>query len=71
MGQVYTQDIERLLKMEDMWKHRKPPHPLSHSDLTTAAGAQVAETSAAGAGIKDQRSLSPSDSFALFISRCA
>ncbi|KAK4700965.1 ubiquitin-like 1-activating enzyme E1 B, partial [Phenoliferia sp. Uapishka_3] len=67
---VYTQDIERLLKMEDMWKHRKPPHPLSYSDLQLATEAQVAETSAAGAGagIKDQRSLSLADSFALFIS---
>ncbi|KAL8280566.1 hypothetical protein RQP46_006889 [Phenoliferia psychrophenolica] len=72
---VYTQDIERLLKMEDMWKHRQPPHPLHYADLELAVGAaaqaQVAETSATGAGvggIKDQRSLSLADSFALFLS---
>lgn len=70
--QVYTQDILRLLKMEDMWKHRQPPHPLSYTELeeSLASGAQAAETSAAGStGIKDQRPLSLTDSFALFVSR--
>lgn len=39
--QVYIADIERLLKMEDMWAHRKPPRPLSWDELS--APAPVAE----------------------------
>ncbi|BGP43075.1 E1 ubiquitin-activating protein uba2 [Rhodotorula kratochvilovae] len=31
---VYIADIERLLKMEDMWAHRKPPRPLSWDELS-------------------------------------
>lgn len=30
---VFNQDIERLAKMEDMWKERKPPTPLSYDTL--------------------------------------
>jgi ubiquitin-like 1-activating enzyme E1 B len=26
---VFNNDIERLLKMEDMWKHRRPPTPIN------------------------------------------
>lgn len=53
--------------MEDMWKHRAPPHTLSWSDLSNEP--IVASTSAAAEGIKDQRALSLKDSFNLFISR--
>lgn len=73
--QVYATDIARLLKMEDMWKHRKAPHVLSYDDLSTSVTQKTAsaETSANGAapqGIKDQRALSLTDSFELFVSRC-
>lgn len=67
---VYRQDIERLLKMEDMWKHRAPPHALDFDRLQAEATKVGAEASTSGqAGIKDQRALSLTDSFELFISR--
>lgn len=72
--QVYYTDIVRLLKMEDMWKHRKPPHTLSFDELHEASAQKpaAAETSTNGAapqGIKDQRALSLTDSYELFVSR--
>lgn len=59
--------------MEDLWKHRTPPHPISFEELSNAAplAATEAETSANGAtvgGIKDQRVLSLHDSFEIFLS---
>ncbi|ORY88224.1 hypothetical protein BCR35DRAFT_263546 [Leucosporidium creatinivorum] len=69
---VYTTDIHRLLKMEDMWRHRKPPHPLSFEQLETWALQQPAPAVNGEAekpqGIKDQRKLSLEDSFELFLS---
>ncbi|KAK4052712.1 E1 ubiquitin-activating protein uba2 [Microbotryomycetes sp. JL201] len=68
---VYSADIERLLKMEDMWKHRKPPHTLSFDTLQTESLKQAGPSiiAANGAqGLKDQRSLSLVDSFELFLS---
>ena len=34
---VFKDDIERLAKMEDMWKDRSPPEPLSYDILTEQA----------------------------------
>lgn len=69
-SKVYMQDIERLLKMEDMWKHRAPPHPLEYDALKAEAAKAGAEPSTSEqTGIKDQRALSLSDSFDLFVSR--
>ncbi|SCV74448.1 BQ2448_8087 [Microbotryum intermedium] len=78
---VYSEDINRLLKMEDMWKHRKPPHPLSWDELsaststvdtTESSSTNSTSTPAATNGstglIKDQRTLTLRDSFNLFIS---
>lgn len=51
--QVYIADIERLLKMEDMWAHRKPPRPLSWDQLSAPAAAAAEEeerTPAAASG---------------------
>ncbi|GAA5913687.1 hypothetical protein JCM8208_005902 [Rhodotorula glutinis] len=39
---VYIADIERLLKMEDMWAHRKPPRPLSWDELSAPAAPPAA-----------------------------
>ncbi|CEQ39397.1 SPOSA6832_00923 [Sporobolomyces salmonicolor] len=67
---VYTSDIHRLLKMEDMWAHRKPPHPLSFEELQVAVAAKKAKASEgeeAPKGIKDQRKLKIEDSFELFV----
>lgn len=67
---VYKQDIERLLKMEDMWKHRAPPHVLGYEQLAAEAARAGAQPSTSEqAGIKDQRALSLTDSFELFMSR--
>lgn len=30
---VFMQDIERLRKLEDMWKARKPPNPLDFDSM--------------------------------------
>src|SRR5688572_28010231 len=30
---VFTDDINRLLKMDDMWKNRNPPVPLIYEDI--------------------------------------
>ncbi|KIX08246.1 uncharacterized protein Z518_02902 [Rhinocladiella mackenziei CBS 650.93] len=30
---VFKEDVERLAKMEDMWKNKKPPEPLSYETL--------------------------------------
>ena len=32
---VFGDDIDRLRSMEDMWKSRKPPTPLSHDELAS------------------------------------
>lgn len=65
--QVYKQDIERLLSMEDMWKHRMKPIPLDYEQL--AAAPSSSEASNGSGGIKDQRTLSVKDSFDLFLDR--
>ena len=69
---VYKLDVERLLKMEDMWRSRKRPTPLAYETLAsapqssgTANGSAPAEASAL---IRDQRTLTLADSFELFLS---
>ncbi|GAA5965547.1 hypothetical protein JCM8115_001569 [Rhodotorula mucilaginosa] len=52
---VYHDDIARLLKMEDMWAHRKPPHTLDWEALSSSAAA-AASTSTAGARAGDDAS---------------
>lgn len=82
-AQVYVGDIERLLKMEDMWAHRKAPHTLNWDELSSApstsssapstSDASNGTTAANGkdeARIKDQRKLSIKDSFDLFVDAC-
>ncbi|KWU43431.1 hypothetical protein RHOSPDRAFT_19585 [Rhodotorula sp. JG-1b] len=80
---VYHDDIARLLKMEDMWAHRKPPHTLDWGELSSSAagagddankevpsqtnGVAAATTEKDQARIKDQRKLSLKDSFDLFV----
>ncbi|PSR99219.1 ThiF family protein [Coniella lustricola] len=36
-NKVFKQDIERLRSMEDMWKSRKPPHPLDYKTVMSQA----------------------------------
>ena len=55
---VFYTDIERLKKMEDMWKTRKAPTPLRYSEIIGQKGSSsdAVETSAAEAAtLKDQR----------------
>lgn len=51
--------------MEDMWKHRKPPIPLSFDELESSTPSTSTATKTIH-GIKDQRELSLHDSFQLF-----
>ncbi|KAK4057495.1 E1 ubiquitin-activating protein uba2 [Microbotryomycetes sp. JL221] len=63
---VYEADIQRLLHMEDMWKHRKPPHVLSYKDLLNQSKQKQNSNNVIN-GLKDQQTLSLVDSFELFL----
>lgn len=67
--QIYKQDIERLLSMEDMWRHRKKPTPLEFDELEKAPSSSTNGGSSASNGIKDQRALDAKASFDLFMDR--
>ncbi|BGP19642.1 hypothetical protein JCM10213_000100 [Rhodosporidiobolus nylandii] len=70
---VYTSDIHRLLAMEDMWAHRRPPTPLSWEVLSAAPstsgenGLSDKVSAKDEARIKDQRKLEVRDSWELFV----
>ena len=36
-NKVFTEDIERLRSMEDMWKSRTPPQPLNYDEVAKSA----------------------------------
>lgn len=60
-AQVYIDDIARLLKMEDMWAHRKAPHTLdwqalSAAEASTSAAAAAKEGSEENAAAADGKS---------------
>ncbi|KAF8317744.1 uncharacterized protein EI90DRAFT_3133713 [Cantharellus anzutake] len=71
---VFRQDIERLLAMHDMWKHRRPPVALDHDAiLTDTAGSSIGVThrddlqlNSGITTLKDQRQLSLLDNVKLF-----
>ncbi|EXJ84516.1 ubiquitin-like 1-activating enzyme E1 B [Capronia epimyces CBS 606.96] len=58
---VFKEDIERLVNMEDMWKDKKPPEPLSYETLEQ-------EASSINSSIKldGQRIWSPAENFIVF-----
>ncbi|GAM85103.1 hypothetical protein ANO11243_031060 [Dothideomycetidae sp. 11243] len=58
---VYTEDIERLRSMEDMWKSRKPPEALEHESLLKEA-AEVPPT----VFKQDQRTWTLAENMAVF-----
>jgi ubiquitin-like 1-activating enzyme E1 B len=63
---VFTQDIERLRSMEDMWKSRKAPAPLSFEDLSLAAKEMDGSVAQNG-----QKTWSIAENFAVFVDRYA
>jgi ubiquitin-like 1-activating enzyme E1 B len=67
--QIFTRDVERLLSMEDMWRHRRKPIPLNFDELAASPSAS-SSTNGQTNGIKDQKTLTVKDSFDLFIDRC-
>lgn len=68
---VFKDDINRLLAMADMWKHRTPPRPLQYNEFTNAAPHPSTNGTIKGAShlLKDQRSLDLQASFELFNTR--
>ena len=58
---VFKDDIERLAKMEDMWKDRSPPEPLSYDTLSTEASTIEPSISQA-----DQNIWTTADNFVVF-----
>ena len=40
---VFNTDIHRLLSMQDMWKTRKPPVPLSYTDYSLPSNSEIAK----------------------------
>lgn len=43
---VFNTDIHRLLSMQDMWKTRKPPVPLSYTDYSFPSDSEIAKLAA-------------------------
>ncbi|KAH0842976.1 Ubiquitin-activating enzyme E1-like protein [Fonsecaea pedrosoi] len=58
---VFKEDIERLVKMEDMWKDKKPPEPLSYDTLEQGASTAGPEVSQNG-----QQTWSAVENFVVF-----
>lgn len=63
-NKVFNEDIDRLRKMEDMWKTRKPPQPLSFDPLQQEATAVDSTISS-----DDQKVWSLVEDFAVFKDR--
>lgn len=61
---VFKDDIERLLSMEEMWKNRTKPTPITYADaMATAADTQARK------GLRDQTQLGLKETVDLFESR--
>ncbi|KIY01361.1 uncharacterized protein Z520_02913 [Fonsecaea multimorphosa CBS 102226] len=58
---VFKEDIERLAKMEDMWKDKKPPEPLSYDTLE-----QLASEVGPGVATNGQVTWSAVENFVVF-----
>ena len=68
---VFTDDINRLLSMEDMWKGRNPPVPLNYEEieiLVTEGNSQLNYTENSNM-LKDQRVWSLAENFVVFLDR--
>lgn len=63
-NKVFKDDIERLRAMEDMWKTRKPPQPLSFDELQEQSKPIESTVSSA-----DQKVWSQAEDFVVFKDR--
>lgn len=61
---VFTDDINRLRSMEDMWKTRKAPEALSFDDLAKQAR-EISTTMAQ----QDQKAWTAAENFSVFCDR--
>ena len=64
-AKVFTDDIDRLRSMDDMWKSRKPPESLHYNSI-----AEEAKSIAPGVSRRDQTPWSLVENFAVFSDRC-
>ncbi|TPX35763.1 hypothetical protein SmJEL517_g02005 [Synchytrium microbalum] len=65
---VFTQDIERLISMDDMWKSRKPPTPLKFEEIVASSGEMDVRDAAPRAGLeRDQNVWSLVENVAVFM----
>lgn len=58
---VFNEDIERLRRMEDMWKQRKPPEPMSYDQASKEAATTDSQVSRV-----DQRVWTTSETYQVF-----
>jgi ubiquitin-like 1-activating enzyme E1 B len=68
---VFTDDINRLLSMEDMWQNRKPPVALKYQEiekLVTEGNSQLNDANDSNT-LKDQRVWSLAENFVVFLDR--
>ena len=63
-SKVFTDDVDRLRSMDDMWKNRKPPKPLDFDQIAEEAKSVDADVSR-----RDQTSWSLAENFAVFSDR--
>ncbi|CAG8586786.1 9152_t:CDS:10 [Ambispora gerdemannii] len=68
---VFTDDIERLLTMEDMWKERRPPVPLAYNDMNRVSsnGENGLDHNDDMNTLKDQRMWTFEENFNVFVDR--
>ncbi|CAG8508319.1 13617_t:CDS:10 [Ambispora leptoticha] len=66
---VFTDDIERLLTMEDVWKKRRPPVPLTYNDINklSSNGKNGRDYNNDMNTLKDQRIWTLEENFNVFV----
>ena len=66
---VFSEDVERLLRMEDMWRNRRRPIPIRYDEASCEEEAAAGAENGAGPSsstLRDQKVLSLKDTIALF-----
>lgn len=81
--QVFTRDVQNLLRMTDMWRTRAPPVPLDFADIISTpisdaasglpsnsnCGSATSATNGVSRGLKDQKALTLRETLDMFVSR--